>query len=181
MWSCNALKNVLLWWKLCNISAVIFLIFVRLEMNAGLMTWVTWQLQRRTMQNIDDAAYNKNKCRAIDWLFPIELNAPYLDTKRVRTCKTDRPLRLVEALSTPTSRTRIAALTLLNTTLSCTTSYWQTGLDSGLFARASPAAALTAFDEATVLAEPLRNHWALSRLTGSKSTRLTWFHSCTVC
>ncbi len=39
-------------------------------------------------------------------------------------------------------------------------------------ALASPAAVLSVFDEASVLAQPLRNHWAPSRLTGRKSASL---------
>lgn len=113
------------------------------------------------------------KSTLLIYYFPSNLVLQTLDTKRLRTWKIDgNPLRLLEALLTPTSQTQIAALTLRNITLLCTTSYWQTSLDSGLLALAPPAAVLSVFYEATVLVQPLRNHCVISCLTGSKSTSL---------
>lgn len=123
------------------------------------MTQVKRQMHGIMAKDIDDATFNKDfkrKSTLLIYCFPSNLMLQTLDTKRLRTWKIDgNPLRLLEALLTSTSQTQIAALTRLNITLLCTTSYWQTSLDSGLLALASPAAVLSVFYQATVLVQPL--------------------------
>lgn len=119
-----------------------YLMLTRLEVNAGLMPLVKHRGEDEWCRILTKMQLLEWKCWAIDWLFkfPIQLNALYLDTKSVRARweSTQALVRVVEALLNPAPQTQIAALTLLNITLLCSTLFWQTSVASVLTGPGSP-------------------------------------------